>query len=113
MRATSTIPIVLPIVGDPVAAGLVSSLARPGGNVTGLSMLNTEISSKRVELLRDLLPKIERVAVLRDPTVARRIGTRLKRLPAASDCGCNFSTRPGPRSSWTRSRQQQKHARKP
>ena len=94
MRATSTIPIVLPIVGDPVAAGLVSSLARPGGNVTGLSMLNTEISSKRVELLRDLLPKIERVAVLRDPTVgaadwdatqtaARRLGLRLQLLNAA------------------------------
>jgi putative ABC transport system substrate-binding protein len=66
-RATSTIPIVLPAVGDPVATGLVSSLARPGGNVTGLSMLNTEISAKRVELLREVLPKIERVAVLSDP----------------------------------------------
>jgi putative tryptophan/tyrosine transport system substrate-binding protein len=66
-RATSTIPIVLPAVGDPVASGLVSSLARPGGNVTGLSMLNTEISAKRVELLREVLPKVERVAVLSDP----------------------------------------------
>ncbi len=66
-RATSTIPIVLPAVGDPVATGLVSSLARPGGNVTGLSMLNTEISAKRLELLREVLPKIERVAVLSDP----------------------------------------------
>ena len=92
MRATSTIPIVLPIVGDPVAAGLVSSLARPGGNVTGLSMLNTEISSKRVELLRELRPRIEHVAVLRDPTVggdwdatqtaALRLGLRLQLLDA-------------------------------
>lgn len=54
-QATSTIPIVMPIVGDPVAQGLVSSLARPGGNVTGLSMLNTEISAKRAELLREVL----------------------------------------------------------
>jgi putative ABC transport system substrate-binding protein len=65
-NATSTIPIVMPVVGDPVASGLVASLARPGGNVTGLSMLNTEISTKRVELLREVLPRIERVAVLHD-----------------------------------------------
>ncbi len=56
-----------PIVGDPVASGLVSSLARPGGNITGLSMLNTEISAKRVELLREVMPAVKRVAVLRDP----------------------------------------------
>jgi putative ABC transport system substrate-binding protein len=65
--ATSTIPIVMPVVGDPVTSGLVSSLARPGGNVTGLSMLNTEISTKRVELLREVLPAVQRVAVLSDP----------------------------------------------
>jgi putative ABC transport system substrate-binding protein len=69
-RATSTIPIVVPAVGDPVASGLISSLARPGGNVTGLSMLNTEISAKRVELLREILPKVERVAVLSDPAAS-------------------------------------------
>jgi putative tryptophan/tyrosine transport system substrate-binding protein len=56
-------------VGDPVASGLVSSLARPGGNVTGLSMLNTEISAKRVQLLREVLPTVKRVAVLSDPVV--------------------------------------------
>jgi putative ABC transport system substrate-binding protein len=93
MRATSTIPIVLPVVGDPVAAGLVSSLARPGGNVTGLSMMNTEISSKRVELLKQIQPTIKRVAVLRDPSVrsadwdatqtaARLLGLRLQLLDA-------------------------------
>jgi ABC-type uncharacterized transport system substrate-binding protein len=90
-HATSTIPIVTPVVGDPVASGLVSSLARPGGNVTGLSMLNTEISTKRVELLREVLPKIERVAVLHDPAAdtpdvgatqaaARSLGLRLQVL---------------------------------
>ena len=89
-RATSTIPIVLPVIGDPVAAGLVASLARPG-NVTGLSMLNTEISAKRVELLREVLPHVERVAVLRDPAAppadvdatqaaARSLGLRLQLL---------------------------------
>jgi putative ABC transport system substrate-binding protein len=54
-RATETIPIVM---GDPVAARLVSSLAKPGGNVTGLSMLNTEISAKRVELIKEVLPNV-------------------------------------------------------
>jgi putative tryptophan/tyrosine transport system substrate-binding protein len=66
-RATSVIPIVTPITGDPVGAGLVTSLARPGGNVTGLSMQDTEISAKRLELLREALPKLARVAILRDP----------------------------------------------
>ena len=66
-QATSTIPIVVPVMGDPVAEGLVASLARPGGNVTGLSMLNIELSAKRVELLKEVLPRAKRVAVLRDP----------------------------------------------
>jgi ABC-type uncharacterized transport system substrate-binding protein len=70
-QATSTIPIVVPIMGDPVAEGLVASLARPGGNVTGLSMLNTELSAKRVELLKEVLPRAKRVAVLRDPAASR------------------------------------------
>jgi putative tryptophan/tyrosine transport system substrate-binding protein len=64
-RATRTIPIIV-FVPDPVAAGLVASLARPGGNVTGLSMQIMEIGSKRLDLLKALLPKIERVAVLCD-----------------------------------------------
>src|SRR5262249_23486202 len=66
-RATSTIPIVAPITGDPVGAGLVMSLARPGGNVTGLSMQDTEVSAKRLELLKEAFPKMARVAVLHDP----------------------------------------------
>ncbi len=63
-RATSTIPIVLPAVTDPVARGLVASLARAGGNITGLSQLDTETTVKRMELLRAIVPKLERVAVL-------------------------------------------------
>jgi putative ABC transport system substrate-binding protein len=64
LRATSTIPIVTPAVADPVASGLVASVARPTGNLTGLSMLNTELSGKRVELLKATLPQITRVAIL-------------------------------------------------
>ena len=62
--ATSTIPIVMAISGDPVASGVVASLARPGGNVTGMSSMSPQLSGKRLELLRDALPGIGRVAVL-------------------------------------------------
>ena len=67
-RATRTIPIVMSGTGaDPVAAGFVESLRRPGGNVTGLSMLSTELSGKRLELLKEIVPMLGRVAVLRNP----------------------------------------------
>jgi ABC-type uncharacterized transport system substrate-binding protein len=61
-------PIVMAIEGDPVRDGFVRSVAHPGGNITGLSMLNTELSGKRVELLREIAPSISRVAVFHDPT---------------------------------------------
>jgi len=63
-NATATIPIIITGVGDPVGQGIVASLARPGGNVTGLSAAVTEIYPKRVQLLRELVPKATRVAVL-------------------------------------------------
>ena len=63
-RATSTIPIVTAASADPVGQGLVASLARPGGNLTGLSMLSTDLTGKRVQLLREFVPKATRVAVL-------------------------------------------------
>lgn len=66
-QATATIPIVVPIVADPVSTGLVASLARPGGNVTGLTWFSHEVSAKRLELLRDALPRTKRVAVLINP----------------------------------------------
>jgi len=66
-KTTSTIPIVMTHVGDPVGLGLVASLARPGGNVTGLSQMSPDLSGKRVELLKEILPKVKRVAFLRDP----------------------------------------------
>ena len=62
-KATSTIPIVFAAAGDPVRTGLVTSLARPGGNVTGLSNLQTDLGGRRLELLREILPNLKRVAV--------------------------------------------------
>ena len=67
--ATTTIPIVFAIISDPVAYGIVASFARPGGNLTGLSMVNTELSGKRLELLKELSPKITRIAVVTDPAL--------------------------------------------
>jgi len=67
-QATTTIPIVFVGVGDPVVTGLVASLARPGGNVTGISNLSPELSGKRLELLREIFPKIARVAVIWNPS---------------------------------------------
>jgi len=63
-QATSTIPIVMASDPDPVANGFVASLARPGGNITGLATLSPELSGKRLELLKEILPKLSRVAVL-------------------------------------------------
>jgi putative tryptophan/tyrosine transport system substrate-binding protein len=63
-EATSTIPIVSAAYGDAVASGIIKSLARPGGNVTGLSIQPTELSSKRLELLRDIIPNVRRLAAL-------------------------------------------------
>jgi putative ABC transport system substrate-binding protein len=63
-RATSTIPIVMAAVADPVGSGLVASLARPGGNITGLTALSTELAGKRLQLVREFVPKAARVAVL-------------------------------------------------
>jgi ABC-type uncharacterized transport system substrate-binding protein len=62
-EATATIPIVMASADDPVAAGFVDSLARPGGNITGLSTLSPETSGKRLELLKEVVPKLSRVAV--------------------------------------------------
>src|SRR5262245_13828724 len=66
-KATTTIPIVVTNVGDPVGTGLVASLARPEGNVTGLSSLSPELNSKRLEILKDAVPKLARVGLLRSP----------------------------------------------
>jgi putative ABC transport system substrate-binding protein len=66
-RATSTIPIVMTSISDPVGSDLVVSLARPGGNVTGLSIMTPELSAKRLQLLKEAMPRLSRVAVLWNP----------------------------------------------
>src|SRR6266576_1876173 len=66
-QATTTIPIVMVRTSDPVGSGFVASLSRPGRNITGLSNINVDISSKRLELLRDAVPKLSRVTVLVNP----------------------------------------------
>ena len=68
-QATSEIPIVFALATDPVGVGLVASLARPGGNVTGLSALNVDIVGKRVELLREVVPQLERLAIMANVSV--------------------------------------------
>jgi len=96
-RATKTIPIVFPVTFDPVESGFVASLARPGGNLTGLSTVNSDAAAKRVELLKEVIRGISRLAVLRNPTNsgsrfplketeagAKQLGLRLQTLEARS-----------------------------
>ena len=97
--ATATIPIIFQLGTDPVAAGLVARLARPGGNVTGVTNINTELAPKRLELLRELIPTAKLIAVLVNPTstfiaeniskdlqsTARTLGLQLKILNASTE----------------------------
>jgi putative tryptophan/tyrosine transport system substrate-binding protein len=82
--ATTTTPVVFVVAEDPVALGLVSSLARPGGNLTGINILATELAAKRLELLRELVPGAARVAVLVNPANAATIDSTLKGVEAAA-----------------------------
>ena len=82
--ATTTIPIVMTGVADPVGGGLIASLARPGGNVTGVSGLAPELGTKRLEILKDVVPKLVQVGVLRLPVANIATDLQLKELrPAA------------------------------
>ena len=74
LQATRTVPIVFPVVGDPVGAGFVDSLARPGGNATGFMIFEYSMSGKWLELLKQIAPGVTRVAVLRDPAQASGTG---------------------------------------
>jgi putative ABC transport system substrate-binding protein len=82
--ATTTIPIVFSFSEDPVKLGLVASLARPGGNLTGINFLNTELTAKRLELLRELVPAASRVAVLVNPTGGPTVETTVRDVEAAA-----------------------------
>jgi putative tryptophan/tyrosine transport system substrate-binding protein len=82
--ATTTIPIVFLVGNDPVQLGLASSLSRPDRNLTGINILNSELASKRLELLRDLLPGVSRIAVLVNPADASLSEVQLKDAKAAA-----------------------------
>jgi putative ABC transport system substrate-binding protein len=82
-KATATIPIVMAAGGDPVAGGLAESLARPGGNVTGLSQMAPELGGKRLELLAEMVPKLSRVAVFWNPqSIGSQLSWKEIQLPA-------------------------------
>jgi putative ABC transport system substrate-binding protein len=83
-KATSTIPIVVTSIVDPVALGLVANFARPGGNVTGLSPFTVELNTKRLEILKDALPKLDRVGLLRLSNYNAGEELQLKDLRAAA-----------------------------
>jgi putative tryptophan/tyrosine transport system substrate-binding protein len=84
-NATKTIPIIMVGQGlDPVEAGLIESLARPGGNVTGITNLGTELGGKRLELLKEAVPKLDRVAVLYDPAIPRSVLEAKEVLPGTA-----------------------------
>src|SRR5262249_4804720 len=68
-QETKTIPIVFATVGDPLGTGMVASLARPGGNITGVSLISSDLAGKRLDLLREAVPRLERIAVLFNPDV--------------------------------------------
>ncbi|MBI4636971.1 MAG: ABC transporter substrate-binding protein [Candidatus Rokubacteria bacterium] len=92
-QATATIPIVMALSGDAVSSGLVASLARPGGNVTGLTIISADLAGKRLELLREVVPSVTRLAIFWNPTnlshepvlreleaVAQRLGLAVQRI---------------------------------
>ena len=125
-RATSTIPIVFASHADPIGSGHVASLARPGGNLTGVTIIMSETAAKSLELLKEAVPGLSRVAVIWDPAtpshgpalnaveaMGRALGLRLQRAgrararrsstapspPSPTNARCGFSSSP-PRSSW-------------
>src|SRR3989442_420003 len=86
-QATRTVPVVMTVVGDPIEAGFVTSLANPGGNITGLTQISPQLSGKRIELLKEAFPKISRVAVFTDGALAfqRQVSQVLQETQVAAD----------------------------
>jgi len=91
-RATSAIPIVFPLAGDPIENGLVSSLSRPGGNITGLSLLKSDLAAKRLELLRESVPSVRRLAILANAGYPAAIDEMQKVLAATKALGFEAAT---------------------
>jgi putative tryptophan/tyrosine transport system substrate-binding protein len=96
--ATTTIPIVFIVGEDPVQLGLVTSLARPGGNATGINFLSGELAAKRLELMREVVPAVSRIAVLVNPTDASATQSTMRDVEtAARAMACRFrSSTPAP-----------------
>jgi putative ABC transport system substrate-binding protein len=92
-NATQTIPIIIPTALDPVGTGLVASLARPGGNITGLSSLAPELSGKRLELLKEVVPGMTRVAVLWNPANPANASVWKETQAAARALGLQLQSR--------------------
>jgi putative ABC transport system substrate-binding protein len=86
-KATTTLPLVMIAVGDPVGTGLIASLAHPGGNLTGLTSISPELDGKRLELLREVVPKISHVAVLWNPTSPLQVAGERETQAAAQAMG--------------------------
>ncbi|HEY2920326.1 MAG TPA: ABC transporter substrate-binding protein [Candidatus Binatia bacterium] len=82
-KATTALPLVMIAVGDPVGSGLIASLAHPGGNLTGLTSISPELDGKRLELLREVVPKISHVAVLWNPTSPLQVAAERETQAAA------------------------------
>jgi putative tryptophan/tyrosine transport system substrate-binding protein len=85
-RATTTIPIVMTNPGNPVGVGLVASLARPGGNVTGLSSLSFELNTKRLEILKEAVPKLARVGLLHPSVHHQSENSQADRPDNSAEC---------------------------
>ena len=86
-RATTSVPLVMIAVGDPVGNGIVPSLARPGGNITGLSSIAPELEGKRLELLREIIPNLSHVALFLNPTNPFHVTSMKQARPAAEKLG--------------------------
>jgi putative ABC transport system substrate-binding protein len=84
-RATTTIPIVMANIGDPVATGVVASIARPGGNITGQTFFNPELRAKRVELLKEVMPRLTHVAVILNPDNPAALGPEFQAMEKAAE----------------------------
>jgi putative tryptophan/tyrosine transport system substrate-binding protein len=84
VKKVGTVPLVMVAVGDPIGSGLVASFARPGGNATGLTSMTPELEGKRLEIMREVLPKLSRIAVLWNPSNAYQIGDE-KKVQAAAE----------------------------
>ena len=87
---TKTIPIVMGAVADPLGGGLIEGLARPGGNTTGLAFMSSELTSKRLELLKEVLPKAARIGILRNPENPSHLSIVEALEPAARSLGLNL-----------------------